>query len=391
MYYQGNALKKRRDRFRIAVYCVCIAILAWIIDAWGHDTPRIRNGQATHTLSKVWSPGHEDLHWHEDADERGAGGWDQCVADAYDPETDSYNLPGGQCADEPPPPPPPPPRTEHLSQEPDPPQERSTRSGEPKESKTQKAEPESEPELLESSDCMADYLPQVSDETLEVDTLEDFLDSLLDAKQQTPPAICDDAPTPMTSDSPMGWNYGLQEGWNLFHFYLTHIGGRSIKQVWQFRKSADYLVNVRGTWVKYTELANNDTPITPHMGILIKADMDTSTYMCAFNYENQETLQLHAGSNVIGFPQLPGNISKPSDLLGLSSDIISVIVQNDGKFYKVEREGDDGDNDYQLGTAWIVSTVARLSIALEDPAAPMAPMAQRDRSIATVWGAIKTQ
>ena len=96
MHYRGNALPKRKSRHWLGVIGICIVILlAIIIEAWGHDTPRIRNGTQTHTLSKVWSDG--DGHWHEDADGRGAGAWDQCVADAYNPETDSYNCRRAMC------------------------------------------------------------------------------------------------------------------------------------------------------------------------------------------------------------------------------------------------------------------------------------------------------
>ena len=118
MHYRGNALPKRTPLFWREVIGICIVILlAIIIEAWGHDTPKIRAGTETHTLSRSWPDGGETLHWHEDADGQGAGAWDQCVADAYDPETDSYNLPGGQCAEESTPPPPPPlPQTEPPEQ-----------------------------------------------------------------------------------------------------------------------------------------------------------------------------------------------------------------------------------------------------------------------------------
>ena len=108
MYYQGNTLKKRKSHFSLGVICICIAIFAWIIEAWGHDTPKIRAGTETHTLTKIWMDSGRSLHWHEDAMVDGAGAWDQCVADAYDPDTDSYNLRGGRCAEESLPSPPPP-------------------------------------------------------------------------------------------------------------------------------------------------------------------------------------------------------------------------------------------------------------------------------------------
>ena len=159
MYYQGKALKHTIHRFCIGFTICLIILLAWLIEAWGHDTPKIRAGTETHTLTKVWPDGGEDLHWHEAADGHSAGAWDLCVAAAYNPETDSYDLPGGRCADEstPPPPPPtpqspppqsPPPQPERQPQAPEQSQERSTRSDvePPPKVPEVKSEPEPEPE-----------------------------------------------------------------------------------------------------------------------------------------------------------------------------------------------------------------------------------------------------
>ena len=41
MHYRGNALPKRQTRFWCGVIYICIVLLlAWLMDAWGHDTPK---------------------------------------------------------------------------------------------------------------------------------------------------------------------------------------------------------------------------------------------------------------------------------------------------------------------------------------------------------------
>ena len=103
---------------RIVLFSILIAILLMLLVLWAssvlaHDTPGIQDGSQTHTLSKVRL---DDRHWHEDSDGRGASGWQECVAAAYDKETNLYDLQDGQCA-EPPPPPPPSPPVKPLDQE----------------------------------------------------------------------------------------------------------------------------------------------------------------------------------------------------------------------------------------------------------------------------------
>ena len=121
---------------------ICIFVsMALALPAFGHNIPQVLKSEGgkcqtegteneetiikdacdTHTLNSEWqkfvncktgvrTAGCEveqqegfDLHWHmhkkKDGTEDGIGGWDKCVADAYDKDEDDYVLVGGKCPD----------------------------------------------------------------------------------------------------------------------------------------------------------------------------------------------------------------------------------------------------------------------------------------------------
>ena len=369
MYYQGNALKKRKSRFSLGVIGICIVILlAIIIEAWGHDTPRIRNGTQTHTLSKVWSDG--EGHWHEDADGRGAAAWDQCVADAYNPETDSYNLPGGKCAEEPPPPPPTTPTPRPTTPTP-------TTSTTPR--------PRTNPTpstsaVIELPD--PDEQPEPPDDTSAIDKpVEEVVEA---------------APVELVYHE---WTW--LKGYNLVSFPVMREDIETVADLYQayaiFNAPQDIIyVAIDGCWFGYNgqegQIAG-DVRITPYLGVVMIMDWSLLLGMRGVEQIGDGELELTPGLNVVGLSELPSRYRVPSDFLEVDGiEAVMVTAWNGEKYMSdirvIGRAGDPGDNPLYRGQAviLIVSTELTLDLSGDVPSAPGV-----HRTLRTSWGAMKAR
>ncbi len=118
-----NALLSRTG-FALVI-CIFVSLTS-ALPTFGHDIPKVckaldanPNGDPAticgpgenqwHQLNEEWDefvrthPNEEyryaNTHWHMDIDEEGIGGWDKCVAEAYDEDSDDYNLVEGNCPD----------------------------------------------------------------------------------------------------------------------------------------------------------------------------------------------------------------------------------------------------------------------------------------------------
>ena len=118
-----NALFSRTG-FALLI-CIFVSMTS-ALPTFGHNIPKVckaldanPNGDPAticdpgknqwHQLNEEWDefvrthPNEEyryaNTHWHMDIDEEGIGGWDKCVAEAYDEDSDDYNLVEGNCPD----------------------------------------------------------------------------------------------------------------------------------------------------------------------------------------------------------------------------------------------------------------------------------------------------
>ena len=354
MHYRGNALPKRKSRHWLGVIGICIVILlAIIIEAWGHDTPKIRAGTETHTLTKVWPDGGRDLHWHEDADGRGAGAWDQCVADAYDPDTDSYDLRGGRCAEEslPSSPPPTTPRP-----------------------RTNPTPSRSMPD--------ADKEPAPPDDT-----------SMIDNPVEK---VVEAAPVEFVY---FQWNWWLK-GENLVSFPVMKQRIETIADLYQeyiglFNAPQDIIsVLIDGIWFEYNgqegQIAG-DVRITPYLGVWMTLEWSRLLGMNGAAQIGDGEIELTPGLNVVGLSELPSRYRLPSDFLSING-IESVQVtgwsseEEKSVLLTVDSAGDPGDEPLYLGQAVILIVSIQLTLDLSSDV-PSAPGIHR--RLITSWGTMK--
>ena len=399
MFYQGNTLKKRKSYFRLGFACVAIVLLVVVIEAWGHDTPKIRDGSQTHTLSKVWSDG--EGHWHEDADGRGAGNWDDCVADAYDPDTNSYNLPGGRCADELPSTPEPPlPEPELITLPPDPtpitPQPESPTPDPPPPlppppppPPAADDEPKSDPPE-QSPDVKDPVDPPV--EPKDPETITEMLDDVAEQEPIIPDPIkevVEEMPEPEVEDTRETETYEFDEGWNLVMFSLLPEGVTTLATLYpHLLRETVLVVNIDGCWLMYQgEGETGEVKLHPNMGVALYAPTAFNLTLTGNRIKLVTSFAIHAGLNLIGFSQPPPELTKPSTLFS-DTGICAVIRMIDGEFYLIGRAGDRGDTDLMPNEAFMTISVADYELEWQTPAAPQT---QQRGTLAISWGAIKRQ
>ena len=362
MFYQGNVLKNRNSRFWLGFACICIVLLACIIEAWGHDIPAIRNGTQTHTLSKVWPDGGEDLHWHEDADGQGAGAWDTCVAAAYNPETDSYDLRGGRCAEESLPSPPPPTTPTPRPTTPRPPTNPTPSAS----------------AVIELPD--PDEQPAPPDDT-------SMIDNPVEAVVETEPVEL------------VYHEWTWLKGYNLVSFPVMREGIETVADLYQeyalFNAPQDIIyVAIDGCWFAYNGQEGQvagEVRITPYLGVVMVMDWTAILGMRGVEQIGDGELELIHGLNVVGLSELPSRYRVPSDFLRIDGiEVVMVTAWNDEKKMSddrvIGRAGDPGDNPLFRGQAVILiaSTQLTLDLTGDTPSAPGV-----HRTLRVSWGAMK--
>ena len=149
--------------------------------------------------------------------------------------------------------------------------------------------------------------------------------------------------------------------------------------------NAHIVVLIDNCWILYAgEGETGDIPLSPHMGLAIRLDWSTWLGVRGVRQENSSQIELYAGLNFIGFPQVSESYQRPSDFL--SETIIAVLLTQKGKLYLVGRAGDSGDDLLTDGQAVALMvtqpTILNLSV-------PTAPKAQQVKTLATSWGGLK--
>ena len=373
MYYQGNALKKRKSRFSLGVIGICIVILlAIIIEAWGHDTPKIRDGTRTHTLTKVWGSNGEDLHWHENIDGSRAGATAHCLVAAYDELTDSY----GRCAEESSPPPPTPEPVPPITPTPRP----ITPTPRPITPRPRTNPRPSASAAIELPD--PDEQPEPPDDTSAIDKpVEEVVEA---------------APVELVYHE---WTW--LKGYNLVSFPVMREDIETVADLYQayaiFNAPQDIIyVAIDGCWFGYNgqegQIAG-DVRITPYLGVVMIMDWSLLLGMRGVEQIGDGELELTPGLNVVGLSELPSRYEKPSDFLEIDGiEVVMVTAWNDKKKMSdirlIGRADDPGDNPLFRGQAVILiaSTELTLDLSSDVPSAPGV-----HRTLRTSWGAMKAR
>ena len=203
--------------------------------------------------------------------------------------------------------------------------------------------------------------PTQSTSTPTFNSIEQTLEQII----ENPPAPPVEIPKPETVPEPVvieteQWEYQFWKGWNLVSFPVLPEGVETISDLyhhWAFftAHNGHIVVNLDGEWTLYSGADGEPTgeiPLSAHLGLAVRLDWATYLGVRGVPLSSAETIDLHAGTNLVGFPEIPTNFKRPSDFL--SDAICAVIVTRRGEFYLVGRAGDSGDEALEPGQAVIL-------------------------------------
>ena len=362
MYHRGNTLKPRRKAGLAFILIVWFVLLA-ILFADAHDTPRIRSGAQTHTLTQKWGSG-GDLHWHEDADGRGAGAWDTCVAESYNTEKDRYDLPGACVEPEPKP-------------EPEPPTTPTPRTNPTSSTSAVTVPPRGDTRI---------ELPDPNEQPAPPDNTS-MIDNPVEAVVETEPVEL------------LYHEWTWRRGYNLVSFPVMREGIETVADLYQeyalFNAPQDIIyVAIDGCWFAYNGQEGQvagEVRITPYLGVVMVMDWTAILGMRGVKQIGDGELELMPGLNVVGLPELPSRYGKPSDFLEVDGiEVVMATAWNDetkmSHIHVIGRAGDPGDNPLFRGQAVVLIVSTELTLDLSSDVLSALGVY---RMLRTSWGAMK--
>ena len=203
--------------------------------------------------------------------------------------------------------------------------------------------------------------PRGTRSSTDASTLAETLDRIIEADPEPPVDIeIPEPPPPPPVAELVQWEYQFWKGWNLVSFPVLPEGVETISDLyhrWAFftAHNAHIVVNLDGEWTLYSGADGEPTgeiPLSAHLGLAVRLDWATYLGVRGVPLSSAETIDLHVGTNLVGFPEIPTNFKRPSDFL--SDAICAVIVTRRGEFYLVGRAGDSGDEALEPGQAVIL-------------------------------------
>ena len=231
--------------------------------------------------------------------------------------------------------------------------------------------------LVPETDC-SEPKPQTqprSDLTSTSEPIAVVLDRIIEEDPELPGGVeISEPPVPLSPIPELvWWEYQFWRGWNLMYFKVLPDGVETLADLyhhWAFfaAHNAHIVVNLDGEWTLYSGSDGEPTgeiPLSAHLGLAVRLDWAAYLGVRGVPLPSAETIDLHAGANLVGFPELPADVHVPSDLL---SDVIcAVIVTRRGQFYLVGRAGDSGDEALESGQAVILIATEPTTLNLTIP------------------------
>ena len=230
--------------------------------------------------------------------------------------------------------------------------------------------------------------------------------------QRSPVNSCDPEPRTLKQSSPcqeISPMLRFRAGYSLSHLPVvsTMSAGR-FHESWSGKKYGVKVYTFDGEWHTYDSSDDAGTAADPELGDYTGMAFYSEEKwrwwfpgFCALSID--KPLELKEGMNFVGFSRLIDGIEVDSDLFSLDEDIIGIVAEVDGVFY---REGDVGENFVPfLGEIEVrdgLSDEAKVTITRSyliftsyatilylSPSVRAAPMAPRKGTLATSWGAMK--
>ena len=329
----------------------------WCADVLAHDNPAAHFKPYT-AADPCWNNGCKDPeyrggHGHIDGyvDENGNGRWDLGEENSWGYWTcDGYKVvvPETDCSE---------PKPQPTAQ--------------PRPQPKPQPTVQSEPQPRSSSTSTSEPIAVVLDRIIESDESRPGEDPEPPVDIEIP-----EPPPPAPAAEKVWWDWQFWRGWNLMYFTVLPDGVETLADLyhhWAFfaAHKAHIVVNIDGEWLLYSGEDSHpvgEIPLSAHLGLAVRLDGAAYLGVRGVPLPIAETIDLHAGANLVGFPVLPADVRVASDLL--SDTICAVIVTWRGEFYLVGRAGDSGDEALENGQAVILIVTAPTVLRLSDKSRP---------------------
>ena len=227
-------------------------------------------------------------------------------------------------------------------------------------------------------------------------TVEELIEEMDSVVESDPEPDIEVVPDPDPEPEPEiildVWERQFYRGWNLVVFPVLPVGVETIKDLYNQWTALEHwnakiLVYIDNEWLLYD---GNDSPtggirLSPHLAMAIHLD---ASWLVGVRGVAQvgRIIDLDAGLNFIGIPQVPAAYKRPSDFL--RDGVYTVFTESKGVFYLIGRVGDRGDDLLVDGQAVLITSQGNVSLDLSAsiPSAPSAhPISLKP------WGSIKSK
>ena len=398
MHYRGNGLPERKPEYRLGVIGISIALLACVIAAWGQD---VMGEVVAYTSQGTENQGTEKINSHgpnEGYNEKAEGfvgiahthsytnqdGVDRCnkhhhksivIVDGDYVYEDSSHQHDGECVN----------GEEHNGE---------CVNGEGHDGECVNGEEH-------NGECV-----NGEGHDGEVDEPE-TPDPELPTSRRSPVNSCDPEPiTPVSSVANYVGRYSHEWDFNespFIGFPVMPGYTRTIKRLWNRLLTAVgspvpifIQVSVDGNLQIYQGEDNElgQMKVTPHLGVVLSFYRGTARFTGNRVRGEEITLEMNGGGatteHLIGFPEVPTNFERYSDLLSDELDMVYYRVRIDGKLqsFYIRDADDEGDALIEAGQAVIVRIRNEVTLDLSG-SVMAAPMARRIGTLATSWGGLK--
>ena len=254
--------------------------------------------------------------------------------------------------------------------------------------------------LVPETDC-SEPKPQVEEQAPQVESQNSestagVLDRIVEEEPESDVDIeIPDSPELPIAPEIVSWEVQFYEGWNFVSFPVVPEGVETISNLyhnWPFfaAHNADIYTHIDNKWLLYSGTNDGiagEIPLSAHLGLAVRLDWASWLGLRGVPLPNEGSIDLRPGVNLVGFPDLPHGVTRPSDLL---SDVIcAVIVTRRGEPYIIGRVGDPGDEPLERGQAVILIVTEPMTLHLSDKSRPRV---DGTRSVPTTiqgWGAEK--
>ncbi len=171
----------------------------------------------------------------------------------------------------------------------------------------------------------------------------------------------------VTLDNKLSYTSVIPAGTSLFHVPLAVEGLDTVGDLREMLGSDANLLIVYDNTTDLWNSRSDDVPITADLGILVSMSAEATVTFTGYAWDDgASTINLTAGSNLIGLPVNDARLTNVSDIAGLFATgvVVSVVVSTVDGYKSVAAAGDSGDGPVMGDAAYLVTATTDATAAL---------------------------